>query len=308
MAVFAGAALALLAAAPTAPAEEVAKASGLIVFSSNRSGPWHLWTVRPDGADLKELTAGPAGQNDVDPCWSPDGKSILFSSTRGGTTGAWRMAADGTKPERICDGDQAEWSPDGKRIALRRGEQIYLRDLAGGQEKRLTPADSPAAGKAASAQETPGAAKAAPAWPHCSGPAWSPDGKTIAFACRWDAGNGLFLVSSDGGQPAKLYDKEGACEPHWSPDSRTIVYETETHIGVMAALPNAFEGQKARLVTTFGGVQRYGRFSPDGKSIVFCQGASERGPWELYVIPSAGGAKPVRITEEGSDMTPDWRP
>ena len=42
-------------------------------------------------------------------------------------------------------------------------------------------------------------------------------------------------------------------------------------------------------MTYFGGVQRYGRFSPDGKSIVYCQGASERGPWELYIIPAQGG-------------------
>jgi Tol biopolymer transport system component len=138
--------------------------------------------------------------------------------------------------------------------------------------------------------------------PHCSGPAWSSDGKTIAFASLWAAGNGLFLVPTEGGPPVKLYDKEGACEPHWSPDGKTIVYETETHIAAIGA-----DGQKNRLVTTFGGVQRYGRFSPDGRSIVFCQGAGERGPWELYMVPAAGG-KPVRITEEGSDMTPDWRP
>ncbi len=33
---------------------------------------------------------------------------------------------------------------------------------------------------------------------------------------------------------------------------------------------------------------------------------TERGPWELYVVPAAGG-KAARLTEEGSDMNPDWR-
>jgi Tol biopolymer transport system component len=66
------------------------------------------------------------------------------------------------------------------------------------------------------------------------------------------------------------------------------------------------DGTKNRLVTTFGGVQRYGRFSPDGTSIVFCQGPTERGPWELYTIPAAGGT-PVKVTEDGSDMNPDWK-
>ena len=189
------------------------------------------------------------------------------------------MLADGSKPERICDGDQAEWSPDGKSIALRRNEKILTRDLARGTEKVLTPED----------------------WPHCSGPAWKPDGKVIAFAARWNAGNGVFTVSAEGGKPAKVYDKQGACEPHWSPDGARLVYETETHICTINP-----DGTKNRVITPFGGVQRYARYSPDGKFVVFCQGASEQGPWELYVIASAGGT-PRKLTEGGSDMYPDWR-
>jgi Tol biopolymer transport system component len=283
------AALALCAAmAAGSFAEAPAPAgSGLIVFSSNRSGPWRIWAVRPDGSDLRELAKpqtrpgeGASDASDVDPCFSPDGKTILFSSTRGGTVGVWRMPLDGSRPaERICDGDQAEWSPDGKRICFRRGEKVWTRDLAAGREKCLSPKD----------------------WPHSSGPAWSPDGKTIAFACRWDAGNAIFTVPADGGEPAKVYDQQGACEPHWSPDGRRLVYETEAHISTISP-----DGAASRMVTTFGGVQRYGRFSPDGKTIVFCQGASERGPWELYTIPAAGGA-PTKVTEDGSDMNPDWK-
>ena len=256
-----------------------AHAGGLIIFSSNRSGPWHIWSVKPDGSNLKELTRGSPDENDVDPQFGPDGKSVLLTSTRGGTAGVWRMAVDGSKMERICDGDQAEWAPDGKRIVFRRSDRICVRDLASGQEKAITPKD----------------------WPHCSGPAWSPDSKTIAFACRWDAGNAVFTVPADGGEPTKVFGEQGACEPHWSPDSRTLVYETETHICAIGA-----DRKRNRTITPFGGVQRYGRFSPDGKSIIFCQGATERGPWELYVIPAQGGT-PTKLTDEGSDMNPDWR-
>ena len=106
--------------------------SGQIVFSSNRSGAWRLWMVKADGSDLRQITKQDGDASDVDPMFSPDGKSLLFTSTRGGRTGVWRMLADGatadgatadnatadsaadnaSKPERICDGDQAEWSPD----------------------------------------------------------------------------------------------------------------------------------------------------------------------------------------------------
>jgi Tol biopolymer transport system component len=306
-----------------------------IVFSSNRSGAWRLWTIQADGSELKQLTKQDGDEHDVDPVFSSDGKSILFTSTRGGRAGVWRMPVNGsgstgyqpvpsgdspdgtattlrtnqgkasagvpppipvggsptgagespapptpqTAAERICDGDQAEWSPDGAKIVFRRNERLFTRELTGGKEKGLTPED----------------------WPHCSGPAWSPDGKSIAFAARWDAGNAIYLVPAEGGKPVKVYDKQGACEPHWSPDGARLVYETETHICTINP-----DGTKNRLITYFGGVQRYARFSPDGKWLVFCQGVTEQGPWELYVIPATGGT-PQKLTEGSSNMYPDWR-
>jgi TolB protein len=266
-------------AAARAPAPGGPQAEpGQIAFSSDRSGQWRIWVMDADGTGMRQLSEGEPEDSDVDPCFSPDATAVLFTSTRGGKSGVWRMAPDGTGPERICDGDQAEWSPDGTRIAFRREEALYVRHLESGEERRISP----------------------DGWPHCSGPAWSPDGESIAFACRWDAGNALFLTTPGGGEPVRVYDEKPACEPHWSPDGERLVYETETHICTIRP-----DGTENRLVTYFGGVQRYGRFSPDGTQIVFCQGASERGPWELYVIPAPGGA-PRRLTEGGSDMYPDW--
>jgi Tol biopolymer transport system component len=280
--VLAAAALAasVLAVAVAAGQDEAAALApaGRIVFCSDRSGTWRIWSCAPDGSTLQQLTTGTEDDGDFDPMAGPDGHVFLFTSTRGGPTGVWRMRDDSAVPERICDGDQAEWSPDGKRICFRRQEAIWTRHLELGTEKRLTDE----------------------AWPHCSGPAWSPDGKTIAFACRWEAGNGVFLIPAGGGEPVSVYNEEGACEPHWSPDASLLVYETETHLCTIKP-----DGTGNRLVTWFGGVQRYGRFGPDGRRIVFCQGATERGPWELYVVPAVGGT-PTRLTEGGSDLHPYW--
>ena len=256
------------------------KAAEQIVFSSNRSGPWRIWIMNADGSAMCQLTKGKPDDHDADPAFSLDGKNILFSSNRGGKIGIWKIPTDGaSSPERVCDGDQAGWSPDGTKIVFRRNEKIYIRNLASGKEKRITPID----------------------WPHCSGPAWSPDGKSIAFACRWDAGNMIFTVEAAGGEPTKVYDKQGACEPQWSPDGQLLAYETETHICTVRP-----DGTKNRLITYFGGVQHYPRWSPDGKYLVYCQGVTEHGPWELYMIPSKSGT-PVKLTEGGSDMNPDWK-
>ncbi|HUU90292.1 MAG TPA: hypothetical protein VM238_03675, partial [Phycisphaerae bacterium] len=127
-------------ALPTHPAS-AAEGPGRIIFSSDRSGAWRIWTVRPDGSGLEQLAKAADDADDVDPVFSPDGVRILFTSTRGGKTGTWVMSADGSDPKRISDGDQAEWSPDGKRIALRRDGRIVTRDLAGGTETTITPKD-----------------------------------------------------------------------------------------------------------------------------------------------------------------------
>ncbi len=272
--------MALLLGAVCVPHAFAAPAlEGEIVFSSDRSGSWRIWSVQADGADLQQLSADDAEGHDVDPMVSPDGETILFSSTRGGSIGVWTMPATGGEATRICDGDQAEWSPNASLIAFRRDNRVWIRQLASGVERVISPED----------------------WPLCSGPAWSPDGKTIAIAARWDAGNGIYKLTAKGDPPVKVYDKKGACEPHYTPDGVLLVYETESNVCTVRP-----DGTKNRMVTFQAGVQRYGRTSPDGKHIVYCQGVSENGPWELYVVSVKGGY-PTKLTTGSSDMNPDWK-
>lgn len=262
-----------------AQAQGLAELKGTVAFSSDRSGPWRLWLVNADGSDLRQLTQGAGEENDVDPVFNSDGTKVLFSSTRGGKIGIWTVSTGGGTPERICDGDQAEWSADDKQIAFRRDKRIWVRTLASGDEKAVSPES----------------------FPNCSGPAWHPKEPSLSFAARWDGGNAIFLMQTAGGEPTKVYDKKGACEPHFTPDGALIVYETETNICTIQP-----DGQKNRTITFQAGVQRYGRPSPDGQHIVYCQGVTEKGPWELYVVSIKGGY-PVKLTEGGSDMNPDWK-
>jgi TolB protein len=251
----------------------------VIVFSSNRAGAWSIWTIKPDGSALKQLSKPTGEEQDVDPAFNADGSKILFTSTRGGKAGLWQMGRDGSGLKRVCDGDQGGWSPDGKKIVLRREGKLITRELESGKEKVISPAG----------------------FEKCSGASWSPDGARIAFALLGEGSNAIYIVPAEGGEAKKVYDKQGACQPHWAPSGKFLVYETETHLCTINP-----DGTKNRLITYYGGVQRYARFSPDGKKLVFCQAASPEGPWELYVIPATGGT-PVKLTEGGSDMYPDWR-
>ena len=89
---------------------------------------------------------------DGDPAWSPNGRQIVFESTRSGNSDIWVMNADGTNPrqpdpqEPAFDGDPA-WSPGGSRIAFtstRNGNrEIYLMNPDGSGLLNITnnPAD-----------------------------------------------------------------------------------------------------------------------------------------------------------------------
>jgi TolB protein len=59
----------------------------------------NIMTISPDGKDPAKLTTG-AGSNE-NPSWSPDGRHIVFMSTRTGSPEIFMMNADGTNQKRI---------------------------------------------------------------------------------------------------------------------------------------------------------------------------------------------------------------
>ncbi len=83
-------------------------------------GRTDLWLVRSDGTDLRRLTTHPAG--DQNPKWAPDGRSILFLSTRSESSQVWRIPVDGGEAEQVTDLplDVANLilSPDGRLMAF----------------------------------------------------------------------------------------------------------------------------------------------------------------------------------------------
>ena len=74
---------------------------------------------------------------EVNPRFSPTDDRVLFTSTRGGTTSLWTMNRKGEEQERMCDGDQGDWFPDGQRIVFRRQGRIVERTIGTGQETVL---------------------------------------------------------------------------------------------------------------------------------------------------------------------------
>jgi Tol biopolymer transport system component len=118
----------------------------LLTISYNTTGAPDVYTIYANGQGARNLTNNPA--DDIAPVFSPDGKSIAFTSNRDG--GQWRiylMNADGTNLRRLTAGPMdvtPTWSPDGNWIAFAstRGGQfdIWMVDTHGGNFSQITKA------------------------------------------------------------------------------------------------------------------------------------------------------------------------
>ena len=256
-----------------------ASRGGTIIFVSDRGGPLDIWKMRADGSIAVNLTNDAAP--DADPRFSPDGKLIMFTSLRDGFGEVRTMNRDGSSQKRVTAGSQADWSPDGTRIVFIKDNETYVRELASGVEKRITPEG----------------------WERCGVPAWSPDGSHIAVASRHTGDIGIFILDPTGSSSRALRGAEPACTPVWSRDgSRLLCQTVKGHVCEVGASGAGW----AQL--TFGAdVQHYPRYSPDGKTLLFCRAPSTQGPWQIWAVALGdAGTAPVRLTSKGSNFMPDW--
>jgi dipeptidyl aminopeptidase/acylaminoacyl peptidase len=216
-----------------------------------------LWRVSWDG-NVRTALTHTSDDSEWLPQWSADGRWLAFLADRGGEdakTQVWLMPADGGEARQVTklpEGvEDFAWSPDGRQLAViawdperpegtakpknpppivtsryqfkedgtgyltNRRKHLYVVDVEGGKATLITPGNHDE-----------------------QLPAWSPDGRTIAYVTKRGADPDrhlnfdIYLVAPEAGAterqltsfPGSDLDPYWESRPSWSPDGRRIAY------------------------------------------------------------------------------------
>lgn len=268
---------------------------GRIVFTCTRGDFNQLCMINADGTDYRQVTD--VNRNDYYPIFTPDGFGIVFASNRNGSFDLYMLVLSNNKlfqlTNNIGNAFSPKFSPDGKQI-------LFLNRAAEGPSSIwvMGPLGKDPHLLYAGANTIVGAA-------------WSPDGKTIAFAMSVDQANGyeLFLLNaSDPSQPPQRLTKaiEGVTGSiDWAMDGKSLLICMGP-----AGAKNVFRldiatGMAFQL--TFGGNNAAASYSPDGQYIVF-NSLRNNGQADLFIILADGHSTRLLYDNPEPDWQPVWGP
>ena len=240
-----------------------------------------------DGSDLAQLTADV--RKDRTPRWSPDKKSIAFTSERDGNLEIYVMSADGSNQRNLSSHAAVDmtpaWSPDGARIAFTSGRtggnDIYVIDVATGNLAQLT--THPKSDR---------------------GPVWSPDGSRLLFQSYRAGSADIWSMKADGTGLLRMTEHSGdEARAVWSPDGSRIAFEANwtgnANWGIYVMGTGG--GSSPIRLTHNAGSSTYPKWSPIAGSaelISFVSNADGHANDQIYVIkPDGTGLRQLTDTE-----------
>lgn len=208
---------------------------------------YDIYFANPDGSDLVRVTDSPG--YDAEATLSPDGRTIVFTSTRDGDLDIYAMDADGSNVRRLThepgyDGGPF-FSPDGTKIVYRAHH----------------PAD----------------------------PAALADYETLLAAGMVRPSTlSIWVMDADGSNKRQVTTAAGAnFAPFFHPDGRRIIFSSNMHEPTGRNFDLYLIGQDGtnlERITTYGGFDGFPMFSPDGTKLVFASNRGGSVPGETNVF------------------------
>ena len=241
-----------------------------------------------DGANPRRVTV--SGSLNTNPAWSPDGRSIGYTSWLTGFPDVVVSYLFEGRMATPVEGDSRRqnflpaFSPDGRRLAFNsnrnNNNDIYVANVDGTGLLRLT--NHPAID---------------------TSPTWSPNSQQIAFTSDRTGTPQIYVVGADGTGLRRLTYETYCDRPTWSPPPfNEIAYSSRTGPGHDIKVLDLATNEERQL--TFGlGSNESPSYAPNGRHIAFMSTRNESK--QIYVIGRDGrGLR--RVTSAGNNEMPSW--
>ena len=258
-------------------------------YSGNASGNKEIWLCDALGGAARQLTKN--GSINLKPRWSPAGNALSYTGYAAGNAdlyvadlakGAIRRVS--SRPGMNTGG---AFSPLGNLLAV---------TLSVGGDAEIFTIDAGAGREIARLTRSAGID---------SSPAWSPDGKQVAFVSERSGGPQVYVMNADGSGARRMtFQGSYNTDPIWSPDGSRIAWVgRDGRFDVFHAQP---DGKGAVRVTQGTGDNEDPSWSPDGAYLAFS--STRRGGNHIW-LASADGAFQAQVTSgKGGYHNPAWSP
>jgi Tol biopolymer transport system component/DNA-binding winged helix-turn-helix (wHTH) protein len=266
-----------------------------LLFTSTRSGTYGLWSVEPDGGDLRQISLG--NENVHQPATAAGVDAIAFeqwmhrSQLRQIDVVRRTQADAGQYMQSTRWDSNPAWAPDGERIA-------FASNRSGPHGVWVSPRDGRGAVQIA---DFGGA--------FMDNPAWSPDGALIAFDGSPEGKTEIFTVSPEGGTPQRISDGQGDNRnPIWSRDGAWIYFESNRS-GEWRIYAQPTAGGAPFEVTAGPGINA--RESADGTRLFYSKPGMPGLWWrprEDWRQETPSGPEELLITELDPQDGANWAP